>query len=301
MEPPAPSGLGPIHGAIGASDQRIRRFLLSVGDRDADARAHIERIVTGTDGRLQHLQHLFRDLHGVFGPGEGFEQQTELVAAIPGQGIAVAHLRRQSQGDGLEKAVSGEMAQGVVDALEMIEIDEQQSEPFSGAPGTGQCVRQAFHEMGPIGQAGQEIGGGQATECACLLVEPHEAHERVTSVTGARCLYQHRNPAAFAVAAVQPPVPGRHGRCVVVIDQSDRPKLTAQYRFAGVSGHPDERRIDRQDPASGIEQKDAVRELSEQKPCCLGIRIVHAGAGRLVACHFHTSGLQEPDASCPQV
>jgi hypothetical protein len=55
----------------------------------------------------------------------GAQQDGELVAAQAGDAVAGAHARGEPAGDGDEQLVAGRVAEGVVDRLEAVEVDEQ--------------------------------------------------------------------------------------------------------------------------------------------------------------------------------
>jgi hypothetical protein len=58
----------------------------------------------------------------------------------------------------------------VVDALELVQVDEQQRTQLFAAPRCGQRLGEAVHEQSPIGQAGERIVVGQLrmSSSACL-------------------------------------------------------------------------------------------------------------------------------------
>jgi hypothetical protein len=56
----------------------------------------------------------------------------ELVAAEPGRGVARADLGAQPVGELDEHGVAGLVAVGVVDRLEVVEVDQQQRDGFTG-------------------------------------------------------------------------------------------------------------------------------------------------------------------------
>ena len=68
------------------------------------------------------------DLVGVVGEHDG-----ELVAAEPGDGVAVAQLVLQPLGEGAQQPVARLVAEGVVDLLEVVEVEEQERDGVAGA------------------------------------------------------------------------------------------------------------------------------------------------------------------------
>src|SRR5690606_31931153 len=53
------------------------------------------------------------------------------------------------------------VSHGVVDALELIQIEKQQGQGGTLAAAAGQCVVQAVHKQAAVGQAGQGVEQGQ--------------------------------------------------------------------------------------------------------------------------------------------
>ncbi len=94
---------------------------------DADARADHELAPGDPDRLLECEEQPLRDADGM-GFVRSVEQQRELVAAEPGQGVARAARLREALGNGLEQLVARVVAEAVVDLLEAVEVDEQDGE-----------------------------------------------------------------------------------------------------------------------------------------------------------------------------
>ena len=89
------------------------------------------------------------------------QEQDELVAAQAGDGVAVAHARLQALGDLLQQPVAQAVAQGVVDDLEAIEVEEQDGQPRRAAVRLGHRDGEAVVEQQPVGQAGEGVVVGE--------------------------------------------------------------------------------------------------------------------------------------------
>ncbi len=92
-----------------------------------------------------------------------FDQHGELVTADPGdEGSGeAAELGGQGPRDGLDELVAGEVAEGVVDLLEPVDV---QRDDRDGAPDAGRDVeglRRALVEGAPVQQPGQRVAVGQ--------------------------------------------------------------------------------------------------------------------------------------------
>ncbi len=91
------------------------------------------------------------------------QQDRELVAAEPGDGVDLAHGARQAAADQHEQAVADVVAEGVVDLLEAVEVEQQQRR--TGAvplPHLLERLGGALGEALAVGQAGERVGHGLA-------------------------------------------------------------------------------------------------------------------------------------------
>ena len=124
LEATAPGRLGPIEGDVGVADQLFRRMAVVRvhGDTQAAGDVHLPAIEIGMEARapprsatpspvrrrlLQALLH-----------------QRELVAAEPGPSVAGAGDGLEAVGDLAQQRVAGQMAERVVDLLELVEIEQ---------------------------------------------------------------------------------------------------------------------------------------------------------------------------------
>jgi hypothetical protein len=146
---------------VGA-DARARR-------RDADADADVDLPPVERERPAQRLD----DAVGHAGrPGKArvvVEQDGELVAAEPGRDVAGSHGRPQPPGDAAQQPVAGVVAEGVVDDLEVVEIEEHHDRHLRTRP--LDPVTHGFEEQGPVRQAGERVVIGLVAE---LLLEPRQ-------------------------------------------------------------------------------------------------------------------------------
>ncbi|MCY1185032.1 hypothetical protein D9M73_257780 [compost metagenome] len=63
----------------------------------------------------------------------------------------------QAMPDALQEEVAGIVAVVVVDRLEVIQIDQHEGQGFALVPGEVQGLLGLFHQMAPIGQAGERV------------------------------------------------------------------------------------------------------------------------------------------------
>src|SRR5690606_17005860 len=90
-------------------------------------------------------------------------QQDELLATVAGQHVAVAQAGTGHRGEGLQHAVAGGMAVQVVDALEMIQVDQRQA-VLAALAQVVQLAQGQAQEVPAVEQPGQLVGGDQALE-----------------------------------------------------------------------------------------------------------------------------------------
>ena len=84
-------------------------------------------------------------------------QHHELVTTKPGQGVRGTQAGAQALGDQAQQQVALVVAQGVIERLEVVEVDHQQGAVVTGARASSLNQLEAVHHQAPIGQAGQEI------------------------------------------------------------------------------------------------------------------------------------------------
>lgn len=101
---------------------------------------------------------------------QSFEQHHELVTAETRQGVFSAQLTSQACGHLDQQGVANQMAQAVVDRLEMIQIDEQQRAQAALAILPVHGVLQTIEQQAAIGQAGQFVAVGQALDLALVAL-----------------------------------------------------------------------------------------------------------------------------------
>ena len=95
-------------------------------------------------------------------------EHDELVAAEPGDGVAVADGAAEAVRDLDEHRVAAVVAEAVVDVLEAVEVAEQHRDAPLGA--VGQPLQCPF-EQHPVGQSGQRVVVGLEAEAFVLVAQ----------------------------------------------------------------------------------------------------------------------------------
>ena len=86
-----------------------------------------------------------------------FEQDRELIAAEPGRGVAGPGTLADAVGHRLQHMVADRVTELVVDALEVVEVDEQHDHRVTFGSGNAERVVHAVEEQRPIGEIGELV------------------------------------------------------------------------------------------------------------------------------------------------
>ena len=168
--------LGPVHRDIRAPQQAGAVGGISGRKRDADARADAGAHRIQDEGLGQPVRQPLGDRGGVVGVCV-HEHHDELVTSQPDKQVGLAQAGRQARAQLLEELVAGGMAEGVVDLLEMVEVDEEEGK---GSRLRGRCVvvceERVKHggQTPSVAQTGELIG--DRLVAAFLAEGPHPAH-----------------------------------------------------------------------------------------------------------------------------
>ncbi len=131
---------------------------------DADGRSH---------GVLHAVQHVGASNHGPHLPGhlgcgllavDVVQDHGELVPADARGRVRLAGAAQDALPDRLQDLIPHLVPESVVDALEVVEVDEQQAHLASVALGVGQGLGHAVQEQMPVGQSGEGVPGGPVLE-----------------------------------------------------------------------------------------------------------------------------------------
>ncbi len=101
------------------------------------------------------------------------QQDGELVAAEPGDHVAISDAQGEAPSDLGQQGVAGVVAEAVVDRLEVVQVDEQHGDPVATLPLEGGCG--ALAEQHPVGQAGEVVVDGFVAQLLLpALQRPHQ-------------------------------------------------------------------------------------------------------------------------------
>lgn len=160
---PALAGrLGCVHGGIGIAQQGFHIQPFFGGQTQADAGRYADIVAGDALLPTHRLHQLLSHLAGLLAIAH-VQQGDEFIAAPACQHLVGAQHLAQLPHQGAEQLVTGGMAQGVVDLLEAIDIDEQHRE-VAGLLQVLQARLEILVEGGPVGQLGQGIAQGHALQ-----------------------------------------------------------------------------------------------------------------------------------------
>ena len=160
--------LGLVHRHVGTPQQLVRRHLLAQEGADADAGGGNEVVHPAPVpclqcvGLHQRRLDLAGDCLGVRG-GRNFlgvevlQQDDKLVAAQPRHGVAFAKAALQPLGHFDQQQVAHVVAVGVVERLEVVQVQEHHRRVAAPAVAADHRVAQAVEQQAPVRQHGQRI------------------------------------------------------------------------------------------------------------------------------------------------
>ena len=99
----------------------------------------------------------------------------ELVAPEPHEQVVLGRAGGEAPRDLAEQFVARGMAEGVVDLLEVVQVDQDQREPICGVRAL-EALRAVLEERAPVPEPGEVVGDRLATSVGEALHLP-EAHE----------------------------------------------------------------------------------------------------------------------------
>ena len=128
------------------------------GDADADGQADCD----GSDhNRLPKSRS--DPVHHAGPAGDGvnaLDENDELIASDPGDGVLGPAYLFEPGGNRLQDGIAYRMAEGVIDALEMIDVAEKNADGVSGPRRPAGGGREPVNEQGAIGQSGERVVQG---------------------------------------------------------------------------------------------------------------------------------------------
>src|SRR3954447_1518280 len=148
--------LGAIQRHVGVLQERIGADIRR-GHGDTDARADFDQVIADLIALAQVLDDPTRQAGRLFGRFNVLLEHDELITAETSYEIFRTQHGAQPVGDRAQELVAAGMTEGVVDLLELVEIDEQQCRQSLGAVGNRQKPLDLVPEVQSIGQRRQLV------------------------------------------------------------------------------------------------------------------------------------------------
>jgi hypothetical protein len=150
--------LGDVHRGVGVADHLVgARVRLRVEHGDAEAAPQRELLVAGAQRHGQGLEHALGGVGGLLAGLDVLEQDRELVAAEAGGGVSAANARVEPARHLDQHLVARGVAQGVVDLLEVVEVEEEHGAPATLAARPDDGVAHALGEQRAVGEPGDGV------------------------------------------------------------------------------------------------------------------------------------------------
>jgi hypothetical protein len=196
--------LGVIHRGVGIAQQSVRGGAVVREQADPDRRDRVELDAVQGVGCGQLVQKVGGHVGSVARARNTLEHHHELVPAQACDGVGLAHGREQALTDLNQQVVAHLVAEGIVDVLETVEIEEQYRQRLGVAARVGDRLLQPRIEREAVGEPRQRIVVGQMLDVRFGLLALRDVGEDgdvVRHDVGIRIAHgRHRKPAGIGPA-----------------------------------------------------------------------------------------------------
>ena len=155
-DPVAPAVLGRVQRDVGAAQQIGGRAVRQVGHADRYRHARQRDVVMPQRQRADALAQQVEANACLLDRGAR-QQQRQLLAADAAGQVVRAHEAAQLARHGLQHFVAGLVPEGVVERLEVIDVEQRQGQVVAGALGARDLAAQRVVEVAAVVQAGQPV------------------------------------------------------------------------------------------------------------------------------------------------
>ncbi len=295
LDATATHAFGAVRGHVGVRQQLIDRHgVVTRRTCDPDAGSDEHLVAVHVVGLVQGVEQSFRERERACGRvdcgggGTGVVDHGtahhELVAAQTNAEVAAAQGVAEPLGDLHEQLVAGRVAEHVVDALEAVQVDEEERDVGATAAPAGQRGGQFLDEERPAPEAGQAVVGRVVFEPSLeplafrhVLERPEEALHRAPR--SAQRDGAHADPARRAVGDRDAQLARGRGRgslalprrllllpeSLHVVGPYHRRPPPAQRLLGRKPGQPRERRVHERAAVVEIDLEDADRALGHER------------------------------------
>ena len=170
----ASRGFGLVHGHIGLFEQVVHALVVLHEHHNTNAGGAVVLVLAQVVGVCQGVQYLVCHQFGLGGGlagllAQSFKQHHKLISAQARHAVTFAHTVAQARGDLLEQLITYIVAQGVIQELEVVKIQEHQRAMLLQPCRIGHGVAHAVHQKAAVGQAGQGVVKRQSADFFFVL------------------------------------------------------------------------------------------------------------------------------------
>ena len=151
-----------VHLTVRLREQVVRRQPVLREQRPADRGVELDEAALDLVGPLEHLPHAADQCLGLLVLRRPPREDDELVAAHAGDGVRLADDRLEAPSDRPQHLVARFVSPDVVDALEPVEIDDEERERLPAASSASERLCDPVVEQRAIREAGQPITQGES-------------------------------------------------------------------------------------------------------------------------------------------
>ena len=145
------------HRRVGVLQQGCRVSPILRKNSHADRTGHMLVGTIDDKGRAQRIKHLLRDASATPLALKLVEQHNEFVSALPRNGIARAYRLAETSRHLAKQLIAGVVTQGVVDVLEVIDINKHDGKLVARSLSSDDGLRNPVLHQRAVWQAGQRV------------------------------------------------------------------------------------------------------------------------------------------------
>ena len=213
-------------------------------EREADTGRDLQGQAAKFIGLGQAMAQLIGDPGREIRVGDVVEEGDEFIPTDTAHRVRVPQAPAQALGHRPQELVAHGMSPGVIDRLELVQIDEQQGQPRAVAARQRQGRVQPVEEQGPVGQIGQRVVIGQVGEPGMGLGDLRQVQFQLLGPAPQFQMQPHPSP--------------HHRRVDGLVDEIDPAGLQGAGLALGVGAGGDE---DHRDVASGRVRLEPFTDL----------------------------------------
>ena len=156
---------------------------------------------------------------------DALDEERELVSAEPGRGVGAAQAGADPRRDLDEQRIAGGVAERVVDALEVVDVEEDHRDARASLGAPPQPVLDLLAEERAVGEIGERVVVGLMRQLLLQLGEPRDGalHAAVLEDHSRSCRQRAEEPEVAHVERVRVEVPPHH-------EAADHSRLAPEQR-----------------------------------------------------------------------